>query len=87
MNDNKVELAAERGAKKMLLAVFDDTCTNNLKYFDINEGFSKHIEKMKEVQKVAATVDPDLINDATLLRMGVESMCHCGLFEKALNYW
>ena len=114
LNDSKVEAAAERGAKKMLLSVFDDACTNKLKhhiktyagvsylklieylrityrklhqlnaselltemitYFDVNEGFSKCVEKMKEAQKVAATVDPDLTNDATLLRMGIEAMC------------
>ena len=32
VNDSKVESAAERGAKKMLLAVFKDTCTNKLKH-------------------------------------------------------
>lgn len=126
LNDNKVGLAEERGAKKMLSVVFDDTCANKLKHpikiyagvsyfklidhlrvtyrklhqlnmselltemtnsFDVNEGFSKHIEKTKEAQKVAATVDPNLINDATLLRMGVESMHHCGLFGQALDDW
>ena len=113
VNDSKVEAAAERGAKKMLLTTFDDSYTNKLKhpiklhagvsyfklmqhlrknyrklhqlnisellnnmtsYFDINEGFTKHIEKMKEAQKTAATVDVNLINDATLLRMGIEAM-------------
>ena len=32
LNDSKVESAAERGAKKMLLSTFKDTCTNKLKH-------------------------------------------------------
>ena len=56
-------------------------------YFDINEGFTKYIERMKEAQKTAATVDVNLINDATLLRMGIEDMYQCGLFDKALDEW
>ena len=56
-------------------------------YFDINEGFTKYIERMKEAQKTAATVDVNLINDATLLRMGIEAMYQCGLFDKALDEW
>ena len=126
LNDSKVEAAAERGAKKMLLSTFKDTYTNKLKhpikiyagvsyylliqhlrknyrklhqlnisellsemssYFDINEGFARYLEKMKEAQKIAATVDKDLINNATLLRMGIEAMYECGLFEKALDEW
>ena len=42
---------------------------------------------MKEAQKTAATVDVNLINDATLLRMGIEAMYQCGLFDKALDEW
>ena len=42
---------------------------------------------MREVQKVAAAVDPNLINDAALLRMGVEDACECGLFDKSLDKW
>lgn len=126
LNDSKVEAAAERGAKKMLLATFDDTCTNKIKhpiklyagvscfnliehlretyrklhqlnisdllkemssYFDINEGFTRHIERMKEAQKTASTIDANLINGATLLHMGIEAMHECGLFEKALDKW
>ena len=126
LNDSKVEAAAERGAKKMLLATFDDTYTNKLKhpiklyagvtyfqliqhlrkyyrklhqlnisellsnmtsYFDINEGFARYIERMKEAQKTAATIDADLINEATVLRMGIEAMYNCGLFDKALDEW
>jgi len=56
-------------------------------YFDINEGFARYLEKMKEPQKIAATVDKELINNATLLRMGIEAMYECGLFEKALDEW
>ena len=56
-------------------------------YFDINEGFARYLEKMKEFQKIAATVDKELINNATLLRMGIEAMHECGLFEKALDEW
>ena len=56
-------------------------------YFDINEGFTKCVERMKEAQNIAATVDVNLINDATLLRMGIETMYDCGLFEKALDEW
>ena len=87
LNESKVEAAAERGAKKILLSTFDDTFTNTLKhpiklcagvtyfkliqnmrknycklhqlniseilnnmesYFDVNEGFTKHVERMKE---------------------------------------
>ena len=56
-------------------------------YFDINGGFAHYLEKMKEAQKIAATVDKELINNSTLLRMGIEVMCECGLFEKALDEW
>ena len=42
---------------------------------------------MREVQKVAAAVDPNLNNDAALLRMGVEDACECGLFDKSLDKW
>ena len=42
---------------------------------------------MKEAQKIAATVYNDLINNATLLRMGIEAMYEYGLFEKALDEW
>ena len=42
---------------------------------------------MKEAQKVAATANTDLINEATLLHMGIEAMCKCGLFKKALDKW
>ena len=56
-------------------------------YFDINEGFASYIEKMKNAQKIATTVDANLINNATLLRMDIESMHNCGLFEKALDEW
>ena len=56
-------------------------------YFDINEGFTKYIEKIKEAEKTAATVDVNLINDATLLRMGIEGIYQCGLFDKALDEW
>ena len=40
---------------------------NMIDYFDINEGFTGYIERMKEAQKIATTVDINLINDATLL--------------------
>ena len=32
LNDSKVESVAESGAKKMLLATFNDTCSNKLKH-------------------------------------------------------
>ena len=35
--------------------------TNMAGYFDINEGFTKCIERIKEVQKTAATIDENLI--------------------------
>ena len=35
--------------------------------------------------KIAATIDIHLIYDVTLLRMGIEAMCNCGLFDKALD--
>ena len=56
--------------------------TNMASYFNINEVFTKHIERMKEAQKTAANIDANLINDATLLRMGIEAMHNCGLFDK-----
>ena len=126
MNDSKVEAAAERGANKMLLIMFDDTHASKLKHpiklyegtsccklidhlrktyrkshqlnvsdlmtemkdcFGTNEGFSKCLEKMKEAQKTASTIDPNLINDAALLRMGIEAMRDCRLFEKAFDEW
>ena len=113
LKDSTVEAAAERGAKKMLLATFDDTHTNKLKhsiklhagvscfrliqnlrknyrklyqlnisealsemisYFGSNDGFARYVENMNEAQKIAATVDADLINNAILLRMGIEAM-------------
>ena len=42
---------------------------------------------MKEAQKIVATIDVNLINDAILLRMGIDAMCNCGLFDKALDEW
>ena len=42
---------------------------------------------VKEPQKIAATIDKELINDAMLLRMSIEAMHECGLFEKALDEW
>ena len=56
-------------------------------YFDINEGFRKYVERMKEAQKTVATISTNLINDTTLLRIGIEHMRNCGLFDKALNEW
>lgn len=35
-------------------------------YFNINKGFTKYLEKMKEAQKTASTIDSDLINDVRL---------------------
>ena len=58
-----------------------------ISYFDINDGFSRHVEKIKEAQEIASTVDDDLIINAALLRMGIEAMWECGLFEKALDEW
>ena len=56
-------------------------------YFDTNDRFARYVENVKEVQKIVATVDTDLINNETLLRMGIEAMCECGLFEKELDEW
>ena len=61
--------------------------TNIASYFDINEGFAKCIERMKEAQKIAAIIDANLINDATLLRMRIEAMCNFGLFDKVPDQW
>ena len=55
---------------------------NMASYFNINEGFTKYVERMKDAQKTEATMDLNLINDATLLRMDIEAMYHCGLFDK-----
>ena len=54
-------------------------------YFDINEGFARYIEKIKNTQKIAATADTNLINNAIFLRIGIESIRNCGLLEKALD--
>ena len=35
--------------------------------------------------KIAETIDPNLINEATLLKMAIETMCDCGLFDEALD--
>ena len=43
-------------------------------HFNINEGFMKYIEKMKEAQKIAAIVDANTINDTTLLWISIESI-------------
>jgi len=56
-------------------------------YYDVNEGMSKYFEKMKNAQTIATAVDRDLINDATSLRIGIDAMYECGLFEKALDEW
>ena len=58
--------------------------TSMASYFDIEEGFTSCIELMKEAQKTAATIDPNLINGHTLLRMGIEAMHDCVLFEHFL---
>ena len=42
---------------------------------------------MREAQKTASAVDSNLINDSTLLRISIEAMCNCGLFEKAIDEW
>ena len=42
---------------------------------------------LKEDHKTADTIDLNLINDETLLRMGIESMHNCGLFDKDLDQW
>jgi len=56
-------------------------------YYDVNEGMSKYFEKMKNAQTIATAVDRDVINDATLLQIGLDAMYECGLFEKALDEW
>jgi len=42
---------------------------------------------MKNAQTIATAVDKDLINDETLLQIGVDAIYECGLFEKALDKW
>ena len=56
-------------------------------YYDMNEGFMKCIEQMKEAQKTASTIDANLINNAALLRLGIEAMHEYSLFEKVLYEW
>ena len=56
-------------------------------YYDINEGFIVHIEKMLKAQKLVLTIDVNLIKDETLLRMCIESICDCGLCDKYLYEW
>ena len=55
-----------------------------ISYFDINYGFYRYLEKVKEAQKIEATVDADLINNATLLSIGIEAMYECVFFLKIL---
>ena len=43
--------------------------------------------KDKGSTKTKATIDANLINDATLLRMGIKAMCNCGLLDKAIDEW
>ena len=54
-------------------------------YFNIDEEFSRYFMKMKEAQQAADITKPDLINDATLLCIGIKEMYECGLFERVLN--
>jgi len=56
-------------------------------YYDVNKKMSKYFEKMKNAQTIATAIDRDLINDATLLRIGLDAMYKCGLYEKALDKW
>jgi len=56
-----------------------------MKHYDVNEGMSKYFEKMKNAQTIATAVDRDLINDTTLLQIGLDAMYECGLFQKVLD--
>ena len=56
-------------------------------YFFINDGSAQSIEGMKEVQKIIATVDSDLIDNIVLLRIRIEAARECRLPEKALDEW
>ena len=59
LNDVKVQNTAERGAKKMLLSVFDDTHTNRLKHhvkqyavftcYDLTHHLRKHCMKLHQL--------------------------------------
>lgn len=40
---------------------------------------------MNEVQKTATTIDANLINESTLLRIIKESMYNCGLLDKLFD--
>ena len=51
-------------------------------YFDINDGFDRYAEKIKEAQTIVSTVDDDLINNAALLRMWIEATHECVFFRK-----
>ena len=62
-----------------------DLLSQMCSYFDIINSFAHHIERIKEAQKTASTIDVNLINDATLLRIGIEGMHECTLFEKVLD--
>ena len=44
---------------------------NIASYFKTNAGFTTYIDRMKEAQKTVATIDLNLINDTTLLRIGM----------------
>ena len=44
LNDSKVEAAAERGAKKMLLSAFDDTYANKLKHHIKSHASALHYQ-------------------------------------------
>ena len=41
--------------------------------------------KMVKAQKVASTTDVNLINDTTRIRLGIEAMWNCGLWDKTLD--
>ena len=56
-------------------------------YYDVKEGLTRYIIKITKVQKVVSTADVNLINGATLLRLGIELLHECGLWDKTLDEW
>ena len=58
LNDSKVEAAAERGAKTILIATFDDTYSNKLMHpFKLYAGvaYFKLVQHMRKLPQASST--------------------------------
>ena len=59
--------------------------TNMKDHCDTNEGFPRHIEKIKKSQKETSTIDVNLIDNAKLLGLGIKAMHDYGCHNKVLD--